>query len=171
MLWLHACVKDAGALAEAWARLHTNIARSRPELELDGVLIESMSKPGVELIIGGRNDPEWGPIVLAGFGGVQAEILKDVRLLAADLSVEEIKRELHQLKSGELLRGYRGAPALDVTAVARIIARVGVLLLAEPSLKEIDLNPVVVYPDGEGAVALDASIITDERHRADLRAS
>ncbi len=130
-----------------------------------------MSKPGVELIIGGRNDPEWGPIVLAGFGGVQAEILKDVRLLAADLSVEEIKRELHQLKSGELLRGYRGAPALDVTAVARIIARVGVLLLAEPSLKEIDLNPVVVYPDGEGAVALDASIITDERHRADLRAS
>jgi acyl-CoA synthetase (NDP forming) len=152
-------IKDADAIGEAWARLHANITRSRPGLRLEGVLVERMSKSGVELIIGGRNDPDWGPIVLAGFGGIQAEILKDVRLLTPDLGIEEIVRELHRLKSGRILRGYRGAPALDVTAVAKIIARISALLITEPELKEVDLNPVIVYPDGAGAIALDALII------------
>lgn len=152
-------VKDAESLAEAWSRLHGNIASNRPGLILDGVLIESMSKPGVELIIGGRNDPEWGPILLAGFGGVQAEIIKDVRLLAPDLGAEEIVRELHALKGGELLRGFRGAPPLDIAAAAKMISRVGDVLLAEPRLREIDLNPVIVYPLGAGAIALDALMI------------
>jgi acetate---CoA ligase (ADP-forming) len=155
-------IKDTGSITEAWSRLHANVARNRPDLVLDGVLVERMSKPGVELIIGGRNDPEWGPVILAGFGGVQAEILKDVRLLAPDLSIDEIIRELHRLKSGELLRGYRGAPSLDAAAAAQVIARIGTLLLAEPSIREIDLNPVIVYPSGAGAMALDALIIAGE---------
>jgi acyl-CoA synthetase (NDP forming) len=159
-------IKDAHGIAAAWARLHANITRSRPDLLLEGVLVEHMSKPGVELIIGGRNDPDWGPIMLAGFGGVQAEILKDVRFMAPDLSIDEITCELNKLKSGELLRGYRGAPALDVLAVAQIVARLGALLLAEASLKEIDLNPVIVYPTGAGAIALDALIIANQKPQA-----
>ena len=153
-------IEDADAIPEAWERLHANIARSRPNLLLDGVLVENMSKPGVELIIGGRNDPDWGPILLAGFGGVHAEILNDVRLMAPDLNIAEITRELYRLKSGELLRGYRGAPELDVGAVAKIIAQIGALLLKEPTLKEIDLNPVIVYQNGGGAIALDALLVT-----------
>jgi len=152
-------IADAKGLPAAWARLHDNIARSRPGLGLDGVLIERMSKMGLELIVGGRNDPDWGPIVLAGFGGVQAEILKDVRLLPPDLSVEEIVAELNRLKSAELLRGFRGSPALDIGAAARIVEKVGALLMAEPRIREIDLNPVVVYPRGSGALALDALIV------------
>jgi acyl-CoA synthetase (NDP forming) len=149
-------LSDASSLAQGWERLHANIARARPGLVLDGVLIEAMGQSGVELIIGGRHDPEWGPIVLAGFGGVQAEILQDVRLLVPDLPVEAIVDELYRLKSGALLRGFRGSPPLDVVAVAQIIRRVGALLRAQPSIQEIDLNPVVVYPVGKGAVALDA---------------
>lgn len=152
-------VRDASSMAEAWARLHRNVAHTRPDLKLDGVLVETMSPPGVELIIGGRQDPEWGPIMLAGFGGVQAEILRDVRLLAPDLTPDEIISELHKLKSGELLRGFRGSPALDVSAVAYIIAEIGALLRAEPNIREIDLNPVMVYPQGAGAMALDALIV------------
>jgi acyl-CoA synthetase (NDP forming) len=152
-------IKDDVSIAAAWTRLHANLEQSRPGLKLDGVLIEGMSKPGVELIIGGRNDPDWGPIVLVGFGGVQAEILKDVRLLAADLSAEEIVEELYKLKSGELLRGFRGAPPLDVAAAAHIVAQVGGLLRAEPRIQEIDLNPVLLYAKGAGAIALDALII------------
>jgi acyl-CoA synthetase (NDP forming) len=152
---------DAPMLAAGWERLHSNIARSRPGMLLDGVLVERMSRPGVELIIGGRNDKDWGPLVLAGFGGLQAEILQDVRLLAPDLTVPDIERELHLLKSAELLRGFRGAPALDVTAAATLIAKVGELLCAQPSIREIDLNPVIVYPRGQGAVALDALLILD----------
>jgi acyl-CoA synthetase (NDP forming) len=149
-------LNDASSLAQGWERLHANMARNRPGLALDGVLIETMGQRGVELIVGGRNDPEWGPIVLAGFGGVQAEILQDVRLLVPDLPVNAIVNELYALKSGALLRGFRGSPALDVMAVAEIIRRVGALLQAYPAIQEIDLNPVVVYPAGKGAVALDA---------------
>jgi acetate---CoA ligase (ADP-forming) len=152
-------VADANSISTAWSRLRQNIARHRPGLELDGVLVESMSPPGVELIIGGRNDSQWGPVVLAGFGGVQAEILKDARLMAPDLSSDEIIRELYMLRSGELLRGFRGSPPLDVEAVAYMISQIGGLLAAEPSIQEIDLNPVIVYPRGSGAIALDALIV------------
>ena len=152
-------LKDAEAIAEGWGRLQSNIAYHRPGLILDGVLIEKMSKPGVELIIGGRNDPDWGPVVLAGFGGIQAEILQDVRLLPANLTIAGIVRELGLLKSAALLRGFRGSPVLDVAAAADIISRVAAVLRAEPSIREIDLNPVIIYPQGEGAIALDALVV------------
>jgi acyl-CoA synthetase (NDP forming) len=152
-------LKDAASIDAGWERLLGNIAKHRPGLKLDGVLVEKMGQAGVELIIGGRNDPEWGPIVLAGFGGVQAEILKDVRLLPTDLAIEEIVRELHRLKSADLLRGFRGSPPLDVRAAAEVIARVAALLQSEPAIAEIDLNPVILHPQGQGAIALDALIV------------
>ena len=152
-------IADPDAMTVAWTRLHDTLARTRPRLHLDGALVERMGKKGVELIIGGRNDPEWGAVILAGFGGVQAEILKDVRLLAPDLSKDEIAQELNQLKSAELLHGFRGSPALDIAAVAGIIEKVGALLRAEPRIREIDLNPVIVYPAGLGAIALDALMV------------
>jgi acyl-CoA synthetase (NDP forming) len=150
---------DPSSIAQAWGRLHSSIARHKPGLGLEGILVERMSPRGTELIVGGRNDPEWGPIVLAGFGGVQAEVLRDVRLLAADLTLEGIVRELNLLKSAALLRGFRGAPALDVNAAADIIASIASLLRAEPDILEIDLNPIIVYPEGQGAIALDALLV------------
>ena len=150
---------DALSIADAWERIHANIALHRPGLRLDGVLVECMSPRGVELIVGGRNDPEWGPIVLAGFGGVQAELLQDVRLLPSDLTIDGIVSELNLLKSAPLLRGYRGSPALDVIAVAQIISRIAALLRGEPAIREVDLNPIIVYPNGEGATALDALLV------------
>jgi hypothetical protein len=89
---------------------------------------------------------------------VQAEILQDVRLLPPDLTRPAIAAELRRLKSGALLDGWRGSPALDVDAVTDIVVALGRLLAAAPSIREIDLNPVVVYPAGQGAVALDALI-------------
>ena len=152
-------VSDAAQLVAAWKQLHANVAAHSPGLVLDGVLIEKMGRRGVELIIGARNDPEWGPIVLAGFGGVTAEILHDVRLLTPDLTIDAIIAELHQLKSAALLRGFRGSPALDVAAAAALIARVGRLMVAQPAIAEMDINPVVLYPEGEGCIALDALMI------------
>jgi acyl-CoA synthetase (NDP forming) len=155
-------VTGADEMRQAWKRLHANIAAYKPGLELDGVLIEKMGKRGVELIIGAKVDADWGPVILAGFGGVSAEILQDVRLLVPSMSIEAIIGELLQLKSAALLTGFRGSPALDVTAVAGLIAAVGRLLLAEPRLRELDLNPVVVYPNGDGIIALDALMLTGE---------
>lgn len=153
-------LRDAEDLRAGWNRLYANVAAYDPGLALDGALVEGMGERGVELIIGAKSDPDWGPVILAGFGGVTAEILQDVRLFTPDLPLDAIVRELHQLKQAALLRGFRGSPALDVDAVARIIATLGSLLLTHPAIREIDLNPVIVYPEGKGAVALDALMLT-----------
>jgi acyl-CoA synthetase (NDP forming) len=149
-------LKTPREVEAGWRRLQDNIASARPGLALDGVLVEVMGERGVELILGARNDPDWGPIILAGFGGVQAEILHDVRLMTPDLTKAQILRELDALKSAPLLRGFRGSPPLDVDAVADMIGLMSRMMLSKPSVREIDLNPVVVYPQGQGAVALDA---------------
>jgi acyl-CoA synthetase (NDP forming) len=149
------------ALRAGWAQLYENVAKARPGLELDGVLIEGMGSKGVELIVGARNDRDWGPVLLVGFGGVMAELFHDARLIPANLPPEEIALELDKLKSAALLRGFRGAPAVDVAAAAEIVAQVGKLIQADPRIREIDVNPVVVYPEGEGAVALDGLIYID----------
>src|SRR6185369_11829267 len=94
---------DAAAVRAAWARMHDAVAAYDSSIVLDGVLIEAMGQRGVEMIVGGRNDPDWGPVVLAGFGGVTAEILHDVRLSTPDLSEAEIAVELMQLRSAALL--------------------------------------------------------------------
>ena len=152
-------IADDAALDAAWERLYGNVAAYDASIALDGAQVEAMGKRGVELIVGARNDPDWGPVILAGFGGVTAELLHDVRLLPVDLTHDAIAAELRALKQGALLDGYRGSPALDVDAVARLIAGLGRVLAGTPSIREIDLNPVVVYPEGEGVVALDALIL------------
>jgi acetate---CoA ligase (ADP-forming) len=155
-------VASEEALAERWAELHRNLAIHKPGLALEGVLVERMGAQGVELIVGARNDPEWGPVLLAGFGGVLAEALDDTRLLPPDLSIEEICQELDQLRCAPLLRGFRGSPPVDLHAAARILGVLGQLMRAAPSIQEIDINPLVLYPEGRGAVALDALIVAAE---------
>ncbi|MQP64679.1 CoA-binding protein [Niveispirillum sp. SYP-B3756] len=147
------------ALAAGWARLTGALAQARPGLVLDGVLVEKMGPRGTELIVGAHNDPEWGPVLLVGLGGVMAEALHDVRLLPPDLSRDAIEAELLRLKGAALLRGFRGAPPVDLPAVADIVTKLGALMLAHPDVAAVDINPVVAYPQGQGALALDALIV------------
>ncbi|WP_226015810.1 acetate--CoA ligase family protein [Novosphingobium sp. FKTRR1] len=151
---------DADAVRAAWDRMHASVAAYDAAIALDGVLIEAMGPRGVEMIVGGKNDADWGAVVLAGFGGVTAEILQDVRLITPDMSHAEVVAELGKLKSAALLAGYRGAPALDVAALADLIVTVGRVLEGNPTLAELDLNPVILYPQGQGVIALDALIYT-----------
>jgi acyl-CoA synthetase (NDP forming) len=146
------------SLATAWESLQGNIRQFRPDIVLEGILVERMAKKGTELIIGGKRDPKWGPVLLAGMGGVHAEVIGDVRLLPPDLSIEEIHYELSCLRGSPILQGFRGSPTLDIDAVARILSLLGAWMLFEPRISEIDINPLVVYPRGQGAVALDALI-------------
>lgn len=152
---------DATALEAAWTRLYDNVAAYDSGIALDGALIEAMGERGTELIVGARNDPDWGPVILVGFGGVTAELLHDVRLLPIDLTHDAIVDQLRSLKQGALLDGYRGSPALDIDAVASLITALGRALAGTPAIREVDLNPVVVYPKGKGAVALDALILAE----------
>ncbi|MEI6644156.1 MAG: acetate--CoA ligase family protein [Novosphingobium sp.] len=154
-------LSDAAAVRAAWDRMHASVAAYSAAITLDGVLIEAMGARGVEMIVGAKNDPEWGPVLLAGFGGVTAEILGDVRLLAADMTAEAVEAELMQLKSAAILSGYRGAPALDVPALAQLIVTLGRVLRAEPAIREVDLNPVILHPKGQSVVALDALMLLE----------
>ena len=149
---------DAG-LVEGWRKLHADIARVRPGLQLDEVLVEAMARPGVELIVGARNDPDWGPILVVGLGGVWAEALGDVRVVSALLEPAAIANEIRKLKGARLLTGFRGTPAIDLGAVAEIVSRLGQLARAHPEVAEIDVNPVVAYGEQEGAIAVDALIV------------
>lgn len=154
-------LKSVDDVREAFERMYGNVANYDASIQLDGVLIEKMGRMGTEMIVGGKNDPEWGPVVLAGFGGVTAEILKDVKLFTPDMDQAAVHRGLLDLKQAALLMGYRGSPALDVAALAGLIVQVGRIMAGNSSIREIDLNPVIVYPEGEGVIALDALMLVE----------
>lgn len=127
---------------------------------LDGVLVEKMASRGLELAVGAKRDPKWGPVLLVGLGGIWMEALGDVRLLPTDLAELAIVEELHKLQAAKLLHGFRGAPAVDVEAVAHAAAIIGRLMRTVPEIEEIDINPLVAHARGQGVTALDALIVT-----------
>jgi acetate---CoA ligase (ADP-forming) len=153
-------IGDEAALAAAWHKMRADLAKLRPDVPLDGILVEAMARPGAELIVGARNDPAWGPVLVVGLGGVLAEALCDSRILAADTEPAVIVAELGKLRCAALLSGFRGAPPLDLAAVADVASRLGRFAAAHPEIAEIDMNPLVVYAEGEGAIALDALIVS-----------
>lgn len=127
-----------------------------PGARIRGVRVERMASGLVELIVGGRNDPLFGPVVVAGLGGVLAEALQDVSNRLAPVDVDEARLMLAELRGSALLSAFRSRAAVDVAAAAAVIARVSQLLIELPELKELDLNPVLVGAAGDGCVAVDA---------------
>jgi acyl-CoA synthetase (NDP forming) len=120
----------------------------------------------VELIVGGRRDPSFGPLVLVGLGGVQAELYRDVRLALAPVTVEQARTLIESLDGYPLLTGWRGRPPVDVTAAAEAVAAVSRLLAEHPEITECEVNPLRVGPDG--AVAVDALVLATGSSEPDL---
>ena len=149
---------DDAALRAGWKTVTENVARARPGLALDGMLVEAMGARGIELVVGAKRDPRWGPVLLVGLGGVALEALADVSLLPPDLPEPAIVAALGRLRAAALLRGFRGAPPADLDAIAGVAARIGRLMLTVPEIVELDINPLVAL--ARGAVALDALIVT-----------
>ena len=116
---------------------------------------------GLELVVGANRDAEWGPVVLVGLGGIWIEALKDVRLIPADMAVDDIVVELGRLKAAVVLQGIRGAAGVDLHAIAQVVAQVGAQMRANPAIAEIDINPLVAYPAGSArpVLALDALVV------------
>lgn len=152
---------DEAALRAGWDKLFASVKHHRPELVLDGALVEAMGPRGLELMVGAKRDADWGPVVLVGLGGIWIEALKDVRLIPADMAEEDIAVELTRLKAAVVLQGIRGAAAVDVRAIARVVAQVGAQMRANPNITEIDINPLVAYPMGSAVpvLALDALVV------------
>jgi acyl-CoA synthetase (NDP forming) len=151
---------DATALAQGWEKLNAGVHKAHPRIVLDGVLVEAMAEPGIEMAVGARRDKEWGPVLMVALGGVWIEALKDIRLMPVDLDAQDIEREILSLKGAALLKGMRGRPAADVPALVEAMLRLGSLMQANPAIVEIDINPLTVYAKGKGVLVLDALIVS-----------
>jgi acyl-CoA synthetase (NDP forming) len=142
-------------LAAALRRL---VAAGR-EHGADGVLVQPMAKAGVELIAGARRDPQFGPLVMVGIGGVLAEVLDDVALRLAPIGREDAREMLAELRGARLLDSQRGRPGVNRPAIVDLLVALGRAVAAHPAWREVDLNPVVASRNG--VVAVDALIVTD----------
>jgi acyl-CoA synthetase (NDP forming) len=152
-------IRDADAAAREFAR-QTQVLAARGA-RCEGVIVARMAKNGRELALGARIDPQFGPVVLLGDGGVYLEALKDFVLLLPPFDAAEARAGLARLRIAPLLAGVRGEPPRDVDAVARMAVGLGAAIVAwQDRIASIDVNPVMVYAAGEGAVALDALIET-----------
>jgi len=148
---------DAAAVEAAFAGIMANAARHAPAARRDGVLIQRMSRKGVELILGSRRDPQFGPMILVGTGGVQAELWRDVALDLAPVSPARAEAMLRSLKGFPLLDGFRGAPKADLAAVAAAVSAFSVLAAAaDARIEEAEVNPLIA---GEwGCLAVDGLV-------------
>jgi acyl-CoA synthetase (NDP forming) len=152
---------DEAALRAAWEAMQKNIGRAAPGVKLDGCLVEKMSSKGLELMIGAKRDPAWGAVLLLGLGGIWVEALGDVRVLPVDADERQIVDALQKLRTAKLLNGFRGAPPVDIEAVAKTVMAVGRLMRTQPEIVEVDINPLMAHAKGQGVTALDALIVTE----------
>lgn len=145
---------------KAYDEIMANVTAKRPDAKINGILTVPMLKPGVEIIIGVNNDPQFGPMVMVGMGGVFVEVFKDVALYPAPLCEEEALQMLKSLKSFKLLNGYRGSAKCDIKALCQTIVAISNYAQANKDvLKELDINPLFVYPEGQGVGVADALIV------------
>jgi acyl-CoA synthetase (NDP forming) len=152
-------IKNAAELSAAWKKMQLDVKKARPDLTLDGILVEQMARKGVEFVIGARRDSAWGPTLMIGLGGVFTEAIKDVRFLPADSHPSVIAEEMMKLRGAKLLGVFRGEKPRDVKALAEAAARIGALMIAMPTLDDIDVNPIIVYAEGDGVTAVDALLV------------
>ncbi|HEY2527661.1 MAG TPA: acetate--CoA ligase family protein [Xanthobacteraceae bacterium] len=151
---------EEAALRATWDATIQNAKRAAPDVILDGALVEKMSAPGVELMVGAKRDPGWGTVLLLGLGGIWVEALGDVQLLPGSADEAQILKALGELRATMLFAGVRGAPPRDLESVTRVVRAIARLMQTVPEITEIDVNPLMVHAKGQGATALDALIIT-----------
>ena len=145
---------------QAYNEIMESVSSKRPDAKINGILTVPMLKSGVEMIIGVNNDPQFGPMVMVGMGGVFVELFKDVALYPAPISKAEALDMLRSLKSFKLLNGYRGGAKCDIDALCDTIVSIADFASANrDTLKELDINPLFVYPEGEGVGVADALVV------------
>ena len=151
-------LKDGAEVREAYRAVMANAKHHAPDARINGVLVQPMAKPGVEVMVGGRVDPLMGPLVVAGLGGVLVELMRDSALALAPVTPAEARSMFERLRGRAALEGFRGAPAADLDVLADIVARLSEFLADQRGLvAELDVNPVIVA--GREAVAVDALIV------------
>lgn len=152
-------VCSAEGVTVAYSEILANAASFDESARIYGVSVQEMVEPGIEMMLGGKNDPTFGPVVIVGIGGIFVEVLKDISLAIAPISHEYAREMIGKLKGKEMLYGARGSNEADVDALADAIVKLSYLItdLGE-NIQEIDINPLIVFEKGKGVKAVDALI-------------
>jgi hypothetical protein len=161
---------EAGALAlglageaavrGAYRAMLARLREADPALRIEGVLVQAMAPRGIEMILGVTLDPDFGPMLMVGLGGIHVEVLRDVAFAPVPLGPDEALELIGQLKGAALLNGVRGEQPADKTALAQLMAALSRFAADHAAaISEIDLNPVIVHPAGEGLTVVDALIV------------
>ena len=148
-------IEDEGSLEEAYEELMFRVRRHMPAAEIDGVVVQKMVPEGRELILGMAKDPQFGPLIMVGLGGIYVEAFQDVAFRLAPVSSVETGRMLRELKAFHLLEGVRGEEPADLDAVEEVLQRVSQLVVDHRELTEMDINPLMVYNSGGGCTCVD----------------
>lgn len=150
-------LKDSGEVRSVVEQMLERLRHAYPDAAIDGILVQPMAASGHELILGGRQDPQFGPLVLLGLGGIFVEIIEEAVLRVAPITRAEACEMIESLRGGRILKGARGQPPADLEALVEALLRLSQLLCDFPQIKEIDINPLRAYP--QGCLALDARIV------------
>jgi len=157
---------DSGAAVEsAYDTMMTRMAEQFPQADLRGVSVQPQAPAGLELIVGMSRDAQFGPVIMFGLGGIFVEVIEDVSLRLVPLVRRDAQEMLTEIKGSKLLGEFRGRPPVDRAALEDLLLKLSDFVAAHPEISQIDLNPVLAYPDG--AVAVDARVILETVATAD----
>ncbi len=143
----------------AFEKIHKNVLKAVPKAKIDGILIEQMAGKGVEVILGASRDPRFGPLMMFGLGGTLVEVLKDVSFRLAPMWQISAERMVRQIRSFQVLDGFRGNPPSDVDSIVDTLLRLSAMVCNHPEISELDINPLIVHANGQGCSVADSRVM------------
>lgn len=159
-------IDNERSLEESYSNMLAEVSKKKPNAEIIGVLVQRMMPVSTELIVGGIRDPQFGPCVMLGMGGIFTEVYKDTAFRVAPIDRIDTDNMIGELKGATILEGYRGQPPADKDALDDILINVSNLMMQHSSVDQLDLNPVLTYPDS--AYVVDARITLAQKQEGDL---
>jgi len=153
-------LNNASDVKKAYDEILKRVKRQYPDAVIHGVSVQKMVRPGTEVIVGSSKDPQFGPVIMFGLGGIFVELLKDVSFRIIPLERKDALEMVKEIKGYPLLQGYRGKEPANISALVEIILKISKLIEENPNIKELELNPIFVYRDR--AVGVDARIILEK---------
>jgi acetyl-CoA synthetase (ADP-forming) len=152
-------IRNQEATKNAYSKILENVKKLKPNAKIEGILVQEMAPASTEVIVGSIKDPQFGPTLMFGFGGIFVEVMKDVAFRIAPITKQDAKEMISEVKAYPILRGYRGQPPLDIDMIVKILLSTSRLVMDHQEIKELDLNPIMVYE--KGAKTVDARIILE----------
>ncbi|MEW6670257.1 MAG: acetate--CoA ligase family protein [Thermodesulfobacteriota bacterium] len=152
-------IEKSEGVRKAYHQIMTGAKRFNPDAVIKGVLVEKMAIPGVEVILGMNRYPVFGPLLMCGLGGIFVELFQDVVFRLAPIQRNEARRMVRSIRGYKMFKGFRGKPKADIESIEKAMVRLSEMVMNHPEISEMDINPLLVHPEGQGATVADCRII------------